>query len=200
MPTDKSIYDALPERVKSLLTKLKTLSDRGIDGERSTAEFMLNRFLEKYGISIDDIEDSETKHTYFFSYVGGFEKLLYQIYCHVCDTYTIDYSRNKQNRTIGFRLTASQYAEMEIKFDIYKRAYKIEQEKLFSAFCYKNQIYPETKKEMDDDDMRVLTKEEVKKYVEEQKKKKEGYYQDILLMAASVKKQTVQNQIGESEE
>ncbi len=49
-----------------LAKKLKAHADRGFDGEKINAEKMLNRLLEKHGITIEDIEQDK-KSDYFFN-------------------------------------------------------------------------------------------------------------------------------------
>jgi len=51
----------LMERLK----KLYTLSKRGVGGEASNAKNILDKQLQKYGISIESLMDIETKKYYF---------------------------------------------------------------------------------------------------------------------------------------
>lgn len=40
-----------------LLKKIKALADRGIDGERESAQTLLARLMEQYGISETELEE-----------------------------------------------------------------------------------------------------------------------------------------------
>lgn len=40
-----------------LLKKIKALADRGVDGERESAQTLLARLMEQYGISETDLEE-----------------------------------------------------------------------------------------------------------------------------------------------
>lgn len=40
-----------------LLKKIKALADRGVDGERESAQTLLTRLMEQYGISETEIEE-----------------------------------------------------------------------------------------------------------------------------------------------
>lgn len=195
-------FNDLPDETRKLYIKIKTLADRGIGGEKLNAIDLLNKFLAKHGLSYDNIHSIvEYKEWYKFSYVGGewVEDLLFQIYGEVLDTHKLEYKRNKTNRQIWFELTPSEFAEITIKFDVYKKQYKIEQEKLFIAFCNANKIYPETPKQdlIEDDDLRPLTKEEVKHHLEMERKRKSGFYRQAGMMAMGMKKVEIQKRIGD---
>ena len=58
----------MDEKIKTKLKKLYALSKKGIDGEKTTAEQMLLKLLDKYGLSIKDIEQDEKKaYTYKYT-------------------------------------------------------------------------------------------------------------------------------------
>ena len=44
-----------------LLKKIKALADRGVDGERESAQTLLARLMEQYGISETDLEEDAAK-------------------------------------------------------------------------------------------------------------------------------------------
>lgn len=50
-----------------LLKKIKALADRGVDGERESAQTLLARLMEQYGISETDLEE-ERRETAWFRY------------------------------------------------------------------------------------------------------------------------------------
>ena len=51
------------ERLIDKLMKTKALAERGVGGERENAERILTAMLQKYGISLDDLEsEEETTH------------------------------------------------------------------------------------------------------------------------------------------
>ena len=58
-----------------LLKKIKALADRGVDGERESAQTLLARLMEQYGISETDLEE-ERRETAWFRYSQGTERRL----------------------------------------------------------------------------------------------------------------------------
>lgn len=51
------------EQIKARLAKLMALSERGVGGERDTAERLLHELADRHGISLDDI-GSDVEHEY----------------------------------------------------------------------------------------------------------------------------------------
>lgn len=58
-----------------LLKKIKALADRGVDGERESAQTLLARLMEQYGISETDLE-KERRETAWFRYSQETERRL----------------------------------------------------------------------------------------------------------------------------
>ena len=58
-----------------LLKKIKALADRGVDGERESAQTLLTRLMEQYGISETDLEE-ERRETAWFRYSQETERRL----------------------------------------------------------------------------------------------------------------------------
>lgn len=58
-----------------LLKKIKALADRGVDGERESAQTLLARLMEQYGISETDLEE-ERRETAWFRYSQETERRL----------------------------------------------------------------------------------------------------------------------------
>lgn len=58
-----------------LLKKIKALADRGVDGERESAQTLLTRLMEQYGISETEIEE-ERRETAWFPYSQETERRL----------------------------------------------------------------------------------------------------------------------------
>lgn len=132
---------------RDLLLKIKALADRSEGGEKINAQRKLAEYMEKYGISEHELEDTDEGVRAFF-YSGEREKrLLAQIMYKVTNekdrVYT--YSSAVSGRTIRTKLgclcTKSQEIEIQMLFDFYKRLYKREEETLFSAFVQKHEIF-----------------------------------------------------------
>lgn len=71
----------MEEKTIEKIKKLQALAERGVGGEKETAQKMLNRMLEKNGISsLEELENEEYEYT-LFSYNGKHEiKLLRQCF------------------------------------------------------------------------------------------------------------------------
>lgn len=69
----------MDEKTVQRIKKLQALAERGVGGEKTTAEKMLKKMLEKNGISsLDELEEDEVEY-FLFSYKGRHEiKLLKQ--------------------------------------------------------------------------------------------------------------------------
>lgn len=69
----------MDEKTIQRIKKLQALAERGVGGEKTTAEKMLKKMLEKNGISsLDELEKDEVEY-FLFSYRGRHEiKLLKQ--------------------------------------------------------------------------------------------------------------------------
>lgn len=65
--------------LKDKLQKLYTLSKRGVDGEKSNAEVMLRRLLEKHNLTVDDI-DAELPKKRIYKYTSRQNR---QIICQI---------------------------------------------------------------------------------------------------------------------
>lgn len=77
-----------------LLKKIKALADRGVDGERESAQTLLARLMEQYGISETDLEE-ERRETAWFRYSQETERRLLN---------QIIYMVTGSNGKIGLRL------------------------------------------------------------------------------------------------
>ena len=65
----------MDDKKKQLLNKLKALAERGVGGEKETAQRKLQELMEKYEIDENDLSDDK-KEKYQFKYKNEFEKKL----------------------------------------------------------------------------------------------------------------------------
>lgn len=134
------------EELLRRLGRVKALADRGVDGERENAEALLNRLMQKYGISEDDIEDVSERN-YFIRYHNLWErKLIVQIaYKHLGSGHccgTVGTYSGRPHKKICVSCTPAQYIEIEADFEFYKTAWEEELAVFYSAFISKNDIFP----------------------------------------------------------
>ena len=66
----------MDEKTIERIKKLQALAERGVGGEKDTAEKMLRKMLKKNGIqSLDDLQDDNYEYV-LFPYSGKYEKKL----------------------------------------------------------------------------------------------------------------------------
>ena len=66
----------MDDKTKARIKKLQALAERGVGGEKTTAEKMLQKMLKKNGIkSLEELETDSYEYT-LFSYHGKHEKKL----------------------------------------------------------------------------------------------------------------------------
>lgn len=128
-----------------LLKKIKALADRGVDGERESAQTLLTRLMEQYGISETEIEE-ERRETAWFPYSQETERrLLNQIIYMVTGAGGFgcvgEYSGRKRKK-MGTECTAAERLEIEANYAFFKEAMKKELEIFYSAFANKNDLFP----------------------------------------------------------
>ena len=110
-----------------LLKKIKALADRGADGERESAQTLLARLMEQYGISETDLEE-ERRETAWFPYSQETERrLLNQIIYMVTGAGGFGcvgtYSGRKRKK-MGTECTAAERLEIEANYAFSGRQWK----------------------------------------------------------------------------
>lgn len=128
-----------------LLKKIKALADRGVGGERESAQTLLARLVEQYGISETDLEE-ERRETAWFRYSQETERrLLNQIIYMVTGRSGFGcvgaYSGRKRKET-GVDCTAVERLEIEANYKFFKVAMEAELEIFYTAFSSKNHLFP----------------------------------------------------------
>ena len=162
------------DEFKALLKKLKTLAERGVGGEKATAQKKLDKLLKANGLTEKDLLDDEPMY-YLFSYQGPLKlRLLNQ--CLYKTLGAANYQTYKSPRTrnkIGAYCTPAQKLEIDLDYQFYSSLFDEEADILMTAFISKQDIYPEdlpeTHRSIDE-----LSAEERKKWM-----KAECYKQNI---------------------
>jgi len=129
-----------------LAKKLKALADKGIGGEKSNAEAMLNNLMKKHNITIEEIE-GEKLMDFLVKIEKSDYRFLLQIIKHV--NYDIKCYGEFPKKTIKqyslkgnymITCTASEYIEIEAKHNFYKRLYEEEVSVFSTAFFKANNL------------------------------------------------------------
>lgn len=139
---------------EEVLKHLLALSKRGVGGEAVNAENLLYKLLDKYNMTIEDIETGEELKKRDFMFEDPWEcKLLNQLYYSMYPgrpSYTYNYKRLKKNRhTIILELTDAEFIEFTYAYDVYKESWKHELDLFYHAFIQTNNLFPEDPPEND---------------------------------------------------
>lgn len=133
----------LRERIR----KIAALAKDGVGGEADNARRLLEDLCKRYGVSIDEILDTETKKTYRFSI--GREKIYKQLFAHCASFVTgkseIRIWRIKRTGVLEIELTGYQYAELSSLFEWHKsnlkRDIKRVLETVAESYIYKHNLF-----------------------------------------------------------
>ena len=135
----------MEEKVKERLKKLQALAERGVGGEKATAEKKLQELLKKNGVkSLQELETEETQY-YLFSYNGIHKsRLLIQCIYKVLgyENYPKFYRTRGKRQKIGIFCTAAQKIEIELEFEFYSNLFDEEIVNFMDAFISKQNIFP----------------------------------------------------------
>lgn len=146
-------------RYIDLAKKLKALADRGIGGEKINAEIQLLKLMQRYGITIEEIEGDQLEARYFKVPKDG-RKLFHQICATVIDRKFDIYLDRTKKGSMLLEVTASEAIEIECKFEFYYTALIKELDVFYSAFIAANNLYPKNAKEID---IETLSEDELKR-------------------------------------
>lgn len=146
-------------RVIELAKKIKALADRGIDGEKRNAAELLNDFLEKHGLTLDDIE-SETRVDTFINCQKKQRKIMAQIFWRVLGYDAKIYNSAGKRYGYVIECTPAEKIEIAAMFRHYWAAYERELESFQRAFIMTNNLYAQDADGRDYDDLTQQEKDE----------------------------------------
>ena len=133
--------EELLERIKAV----KALADRGERGEKENAQALLEKLMQKYGVTEADLE-LERVETVFFPYHDELERrILIQVIFSVTGKPPfgcVGGGTGRKRKKYGADCTAAQRLEIEFKHDFFYTAAKKEFEVFLYAFFNKNCISP----------------------------------------------------------
>ena len=136
----------MDDKKKQLLNKLKALAERGVGGEKETAQRKLKKLMKKYDVEEADLSD-EKKENFEFKYKNKFEKqLILQI---ANKTFGDEWFNRIYNYSSGIgkrsiiliECTKFEETQIRIEYEFYKELWKEEVEFLFKVFIQKHNIF-----------------------------------------------------------
>ncbi len=124
------------------LIKLKTLAERGVDGEKENAAALLQKLCEKNNISLDQLESEDLKFRWFkYPRDAQFRKLITQCIYKTMGPGFKAYTIDRKNQ-VGVECTPAQAIEIQLDYEFYAKHLKNELSRMVSAFIDANHIFP----------------------------------------------------------
>lgn len=153
----------IDEKKMELLKKLQALAERGVGGEKETAQKKLEQLMKKYKIEEEDLSEEQIED-HDFRYHNEFElKLLRQLFYKIVPdykqhAYTYRYGKGSKS-TYGICCTKAQALQIQIEYEFYCALWEEEVEFFMSAFIQKHRIFAMTTKKEDVDDSQMSPEE-----------------------------------------
>ena len=137
----------IDEKTYSRIVKLKNLAERGVGGEKETAQKKLEEILHANNIScIEELNENDVEVN-FFDTKNKYEK---QIFAQICfKKFNNDKERcsffNKpgDQNSIGFYCTQAEKVELELEFEFYRDLYYEELDDFTHAFIQAQKLFAE---------------------------------------------------------
>ena len=135
----------MDEKVIQRIKKLQALAERGVGGEKETAQRKLQKMLDENGIySLEELEQEKYEYT-IFSYNGKHErKLLFQVMYKVLTAAgdLTSYKPSGTRQKVGIYCTKAQKIEIELEFEFYRNLFYEELTLFMKAFIQAQEIFP----------------------------------------------------------
>lgn len=134
--------DVLIERLK----KIQALAERGVGGEKITAQEKLKKLLDENNMTEADLNQEE-QHYYLFSYSGAphrqrlLGQIIYKVLGHESH-YSMYKSKGTRNK-YGIYCTPAQKIEIDLDYEFYCNLFETEIDLLLSAFIQKQDLFPD---------------------------------------------------------
>jgi hypothetical protein len=153
----------------NLARKLKRLADSGVGGEKENASEKLRLIMEKYDISIHDIEGEIRKDYDVHFHKDIPMKFIIQVLSSVvgnisksgCDLRQYKYNRKKNHHTYQVvNIEPEHFTEFVIKVQTYWEDYNKQMEIFYSAYVQKNKLYTKPDENEEKGEQKPLTPEE----------------------------------------
>lgn len=134
----------MDDAIRRRIEKLQALAERGVGGEKETAQRKLDKLLKDNNLTLESLESEETYY-YLFSYSDDHsKKLLNQVIYKVMGEGDRKIYRSKGKRMkIGLFCTPSQKVEIDLDYEFYKNLFDAEIDSLLTAFIQTQGIFPE---------------------------------------------------------
>jgi hypothetical protein len=149
--------EAKLERAKDTLRRIYELSERGVGGEKESAQRKLAALLKKYDLTLSELLSSHEEPVVFRWKTAWEEKLLVQVIGMVKNSHSFRSWRRGKRRELIVELTASEAIDVRRFYAHYRIAFERQLADFFHAFCQRNHLFPEASAAKERD----LTPEEI---------------------------------------
>lgn len=162
MDKNSKKYESLQAKLKKLLA----LAEKGVGGEAVNARRLLEKLCEQHGISVEELLDRETKHSYTFEIGRAKEMMQLFVRCldKVADIDDMEYSQPTRS-SIRISVTAMQRAELLSLFNWHKVNYLHElkefKQNFMAAYVGKHNLYFEQGGKTNNSSSEELTEEDI---------------------------------------
>jgi hypothetical protein len=128
------------------LSKIQELVIRGERGEAMAAKELLQKMLDKHGISLADLERTQEKRKREFSYVYSDEKsIIFQCIFYVLQKENLSYSSYRGKKVISLEMTDLEYAQVNPVIDFHLKQYRKEKKRkmeiLRKGYIHKHNLF-----------------------------------------------------------
>lgn len=124
-------------KILELAKKLHALAERGENHERENAADKLQRLMDKYNISFDDI-DSDKLQEFELLYPGIDKKFVVQIIANVCGKKVPLWSDGTKRKAFLIECSHTDFLLIQAKIEFFWKVYQEELEIFYHAFLQKN--------------------------------------------------------------
>lgn len=122
------------------LKKLKALAERGVGGEKDVAQNKLNELTQKYGVSLESLDDNDKGCPHTLLYQVGHERMVIQLIVSVLGP-TEMWGSKRSDLEIIYNSTKLQSIEIESLYSIYSIAFNDAITIMLEAFVSKHKLY-----------------------------------------------------------
>lgn len=150
--------------IKKIL-KLKELSERGIGGEMDNAKFLLQQYLRKYNVTLEEIlKNKEKKEKYTFKYKSKFEKSLFiqcvaNLFGSKSEIWKSFYRYKNGKMEFIIELSKSEYIILKDYYEFHIKEFNIQlkkiQDNILSSYIYKQNLYDLTPSDINSEKSKI---------------------------------------------
>lgn len=136
----------MEEAILNKLNKILELAERGVGGEKTSAEKLFEKYAKQHGVTKESLKQQKKKKV-IYKIEDEFDKqLLLQVLSKVSNKIVVPECKIIKEEVgwiIGVMLTPLQRAEVETMFTVYVKALRKDLNILTKAFIYSNDILAE---------------------------------------------------------